>query len=342
MDSDKFKDYIQQIKDRIDPISFIEDVFGTPLKKRGNIYYGLCYFHNEKTPSMAIHPSGMYYCHGCQAKGGDIIDFTTAALECTKGEAIRYLAEKLGMSPTDSTHEYKKFVKEAVQYIESGEYLSYDFVKNRLCDSFENNHLAAYIASKFGENIAREVIEMYGLGTAKTFRGFVNACIFWYVDAQQRVTYGKIMSYDKITGRRDKNLAPQSVHSLLTKKKPPHSLFGLPLILSPEHQNKVIYIVESEKTAMCMAALFLKEKDNNAIWMATGGKSQLKLSSIAQLAGRKCVVHPDKDGYEDWKKICDEGRRQGYRIFISNMVKDSKLHANADIWDLACENYGKA
>jgi hypothetical protein len=305
------------------------------LKKRGNIYYGLCYFHNENTPSMAIHPSGMYYCHGCQAKGGDIIDFTAAALECNKGEAIRYLAEKLGMSPTDSTHEYKVFVKEAVQYIESGEYLSYDFVKNRLCDSFENNHFAAYLASKFGEKIAREVIEMYGLGTAKNFRGFVNACIFWYVDVQQRVTYGKIMSYDKVTGRRDKNLTPQSVHSLLNKKKPPHSLFGLPLILSPAHQNKNIYIVESEKTAMCMAALFLKEKDNSAIWMATGGKSQLKLASLGQLAGRKCVVHPDKDGYGDWTKICDAARRQGYNVYISNIIKNADLPEKADIWDLA-------
>ena len=84
-----------------------------------------------------------------------------------------------------------------------------------------------------------------------------------------------------------------------------------------------------------MAALFLKEKDNNAMWMATGGKSQLKLASIGQLAGRKCVVHPDKDGYEAWKKICDEGRRQGYKIYISDIIKNANLPENADIWDLA-------
>jgi DNA primase len=79
MDPEDFKEYIQQIKDNIDPIEFIQDVFCTPLKKRGNIYYGLCFFHNEKTPSLAVHPSGMYYCHGCNAKGGDIIAFTAAA-----------------------------------------------------------------------------------------------------------------------------------------------------------------------------------------------------------------------------------------------------------------------
>jgi Domain of unknown function (DUF6371)/CHC2 zinc finger len=336
MDYEAYKDYVQQIKDNIDPIEFIQDVFCTPLKKRGNIYYGLCFFHNEKTPSLAVHPSGMYYCHGCNAKGGDIIAFTAAALDCTMGEAIRYLGEKLGISRDNpSSKEYKTFVKEAINYIESGEYLSYDFVKNRICKSFENNNLAAYIASKFGASIANQVIEMYVLGTAKTFQGFVNACIFWYVDPQMRITYGKIMSYDKVTGRRNKQLAPQSVHCLLNKKKPPHSFFGLQLLLLPIHQDKTIFIVESEKTALCMAALCIKEGMNDGIWMATGGKSQLKLSNLAQLAGRKCVVYPDKDGYDAWKLICDDARRNGYNVFLSEILNKADISEKSDIWDLA-------
>jgi hypothetical protein len=336
MEAEQFKDYIQQIKDRIDPIQFIEDVFCTPLKKRGAVYYGLCYFHDEKTPSMAVHPSGMYYCHGCNAKGGDIIAFTTAALDCTVGEAIRYLGEKLGIGNLNMpTKEYNHFVKERTTYIETGDYLSNELIKKRLCNSFENNHLAAYMFSKFGETIANQVIEMYGLGTAKPFQGFVNACIFWYVDALQRITYGKIMSYDKVTGRRNKQLAPQSVHSLLNKNKPPHSFFGLQLLLLPIHQDKNIFIVESEKTAMCMAALCVKEGMNDGIWMATGGKSQLKWSNLAQLAGRKCVVYPDKDGYDAWKLICDDARKKGYNVYISDIIKNANIPEKSDIWDLA-------
>jgi hypothetical protein len=278
----------------------------------------------------------MYYCHGCNAKGGDIIAFTAAALDCTMGEAIHYLGEKLGISRDNpSSKEYKTFVKEAINYIESGEYLSYDFVKNRICKSFENNNLAAYIASKFGASIANQVIEMYGLGTAKHFRGFVDACIFWYVDTQERVTYGKIMSYDKVTGRRNKSLAPQSVHSLLNKKKPPHSLFGLQLLLSPANKGKDIFIVESEKTAMCMAALYLKEGENNGIWMATGGKTQLKVASFAHLAGRKCVVYPDKDGYDAWNAICIDARRNGDHVYISEIIKKANVPEKSDIWDFA-------
>jgi DNA-binding XRE family transcriptional regulator len=337
MDYNDFKDYIQRIKDRIDPIQFIEDVFCTPLKKRGAIFYGLCYFHNEKTPSMAVHPSGMYYCHSCNAKGGDIIAFTAAALQCTTWEAICYLGEKLGVNKEDTTRTtaYNVFVKESIKQIETGEYLPHDLIKQKLCNSFENNNLGAYIASKFGEKIAHEVIQMYGLGTAKNVHGFVNACIFWYVDAQQRISYGKIMSYDRVTGRRNKSLAPQSVHHLWNKTKPPHSFFGLQLLLSPVHQNKKIFIVESEKTAMCMAALSIKEGMNDGIWMATGGKSQLKLSNLAQLAGRTCILYPDKDGYEVWKVVCEDARKKGYKVFLSDIIKNANIPDKSDIWDFA-------
>jgi hypothetical protein len=336
MENEAFKKYIAQIKDRIDPIPFIEDVFGTPLKKRGSVYYVLCYFHEEKTPSMAVHPSGMYYCHGCNAKGGDIIAFTAAALGCTTGEAIRYLGDKLGIHyGTFPEKKYEPFVKEKKEFIESGEYLPIDLIKKRLCNSFENNNLGAYIASKFGEKIAHEVIQMYGLGTAKNVLLFGKACIFWYIDAQQRITYGKIMCYDSVTGRRNKSLAPQSVHHLWNKNKPPHSFFGLQLLLSPVHQNKKIFIVESEKTAMCMAALCIKEGMNEGIWMATGGKSQLKLSNLAQLAGRTCILYPDKDGYDVWKVVCDDARKNGYKVFLSDIIKNANIPDKSDIWDLA-------
>lgn len=45
------------------------------LKPRANEYTGLCPFHNEKTPSFMVNPKkGVYYCHGCGARG-DIISY---------------------------------------------------------------------------------------------------------------------------------------------------------------------------------------------------------------------------------------------------------------------------
>ena len=43
------------------------------LTKKGSTYFGLCPFHNEKTPSFSVSPNKqMYYCFGCGAGGNDI------------------------------------------------------------------------------------------------------------------------------------------------------------------------------------------------------------------------------------------------------------------------------
>ena len=45
------------------------------LKRRGKEHWGLCPFHDERTPSFAVHDGkGVYYCQGCGASG-DVFDF---------------------------------------------------------------------------------------------------------------------------------------------------------------------------------------------------------------------------------------------------------------------------
>ena len=49
----------------------------SPLRRRGNLYVGLCPFHNEKTPSFYVYPNRRYHCFGCGANG-DCISFVRA------------------------------------------------------------------------------------------------------------------------------------------------------------------------------------------------------------------------------------------------------------------------
>src|ERR1700691_2442924 len=68
------------------------------LKKTGQNFTGLCPFHEEKTPSFAVHPTRqIYHCFGCGA-GGDVFKFVMELDKCSFPEAIRSVAEKCGIA----------------------------------------------------------------------------------------------------------------------------------------------------------------------------------------------------------------------------------------------------
>ena len=96
------ENFIQELVDRND----IVDVVGSYVnlsKKSGANYFGLCPFHNERTPSFAVNPSGQFYhCFGC-GKGGGVINFIMEVENLSYPDAIRLLAERAGMQvPEDS------------------------------------------------------------------------------------------------------------------------------------------------------------------------------------------------------------------------------------------------
>ena len=74
----------------------IEEVVGefVSLKKRGTNLWGVCPFHNEKTPSFSVNPArNIFKCFGC-GKGGDSARFLMEHEHITYPEALRYLAKK--------------------------------------------------------------------------------------------------------------------------------------------------------------------------------------------------------------------------------------------------------
>ena len=92
----RFSDeFIEEVKARND----IADVVGSyvPLKKKGNNYWGLCPFHNEKTPSFSVYPpKQIYHCFGCNESGG-VINFVMKYENISFPEAVKNLAERAGM-----------------------------------------------------------------------------------------------------------------------------------------------------------------------------------------------------------------------------------------------------
>lgn len=80
------------------------------LQKKGSSYFGLCPFHNEKSPSFSVSRSKqMYYCFGCGA-GGNVFTFIMEYENYSFVEALKMLAERAGVDLPEM--EYSKEAKE--------------------------------------------------------------------------------------------------------------------------------------------------------------------------------------------------------------------------------------
>ena len=88
-------DIIEEVRMKNDIVDVVSQY--VKLNKRGSTYFGLCPFHNEKTPSFSVTPAKqMYYCFGCGA-GGNVFNFVMEYENYTFGEALKHLADRAGV-----------------------------------------------------------------------------------------------------------------------------------------------------------------------------------------------------------------------------------------------------
>lgn len=102
-------DLVEEVRSRNDIVDVISGY--VKLQKKGSSYFGLCPFHNEKSPSFSVSPSKqMYYCFGCGA-GGNVFTFIMEYENYSFVEALKYLADRAGIKLPEA--EYSKEAKEA-------------------------------------------------------------------------------------------------------------------------------------------------------------------------------------------------------------------------------------
>lgn len=178
---------------------------------------------------------------------------------------------------------------------------------------FLSTLLPAYYGSKAKEVLER-LLEDYRLGATRD-----GAVIFWQIDRANRVRTGKVMQYNPEDGHRIKGgqaSAVDWVHSILKRQRALPEEWQLSQCLFGEHllnsnPGKVAVLVESEKSAVIGSAIF-----PGYVWLATGGKSQMKEEKLRVLAGRTVLLFPDADGYAEWKQ------RAGSMTFCKAVVSD--------------------
>ena len=139
-------DIIEEVRSKNDIVDVVSQY--VRLTKKGNSYFGLCPFHNEKTPSFSVTPGKqMYYCFGCGA-GGNVFNFIMEYENYTFGEALKHLADRAGveLSKIEYSREVRQKAQEKAELLEinkqAAQYFYYqlrtekgqtglDYLKNR-------------------------------------------------------------------------------------------------------------------------------------------------------------------------------------------------------------------
>lgn len=92
-------DLIEEIRSRNDIVDVISSY--VKLQKKGSSYFGLCPFHNEKSPSFSVSAGKqMFYCFGC-GEGGNVFSFLMKYDSLTFPEAAKVLADRAGIDVPD-------------------------------------------------------------------------------------------------------------------------------------------------------------------------------------------------------------------------------------------------
>ncbi len=206
---------IEEVRSRNDIVDVISAY--VKLQKKGSSWFGLCPFHNEKSPSFSVSQSKqMYYCFGCGA-GGNVIGFIMQYENYTFPEAVRFLGERAGMplSEEEYSEERKKEQDLRAQLLEinkaAGVYYYYqlrdpsgkqgmDYLKNRGLSDETIRQFGLGYAGKYSDGLYRylksknypdELLSQTGLVSVDEKKGmhdkFWNRVMFPIMDVNQKI-----------------------------------------------------------------------------------------------------------------------------------------------------------
>ena len=208
--------------------------------------------------------------------------------------------------------------------------ISHSDVK-RCIKGLEKSSLVQFLYNRFGKWHTAPILSKYLIG--QCYHWNENNPVYWQIDIKGRVRTGKIMKYNPSNGKRVKK--PRSyitwMHSILKYQnyKLVQCLFGEHLLT--KYPKKVIGVVESEKTALIASIVF-----DDLLWLATGGKTNMKADKFKVLEGRKVCLFPDINSFDEWSIIADDLSSIITDITVSDLLeKEATEIERKEGYDLA-------
>ena len=159
-------DIIEEVRQKNDIVDVVSQY--VKLTRKGSSYFGLCPFHNEKTPSFSVTPGKqMYYCFGCGA-GGNVFNFIMEYENYTFGEALKHLADRAGVElpRIEYSKEVREKAQERAELLEinkqAAQYFYYQLRTEKGAQGYQ------YLA---GRGLSEETMRKFGLGYSDKFGG---------------------------------------------------------------------------------------------------------------------------------------------------------------------------
>lgn len=190
---------IEEVRTRNDIVDVVSGY--VRIQKKGSSYFGLCPFHNEKSPSFSVSQSKqMFYCFGCGA-GGNVFTFVMQYENYSFQEAVKLLADRAGINLPEAEYseETKKRDSQRSRLLEvNKEAAKYFYYQLR-----GKNGQAGYQYLR-GRQLSDETIKKFGLG----FANVASNDLVQYLKSKgyddRLITEAGLGSFDEKYGMHDK------------------------------------------------------------------------------------------------------------------------------------------
>lgn len=171
------------------------------LQKKGASHFGLCPFHNEKSPSFSVSGAKqMYYCFGCGA-GGNVFTFIMNYENYTFGEAIKMLAERAGVNlpEVEYSEEMRKKENHRARLLEANKEAAKYFYYQLRAKQGETGY--RYLSNR---QLSVDTMKRFGLGFANKTSDDLTKYLKQKGFDERLLAEAGLSSYDERRGSHDK------------------------------------------------------------------------------------------------------------------------------------------
>ena len=157
---------ILSIQRKANIVDIIRDY--VPLIQRGKNYFGICPFHDDHNPSMSVSPEkGVYKCFVC-GNAGNVFNFVMEYEKVSFYEAVKIVADKIGVSIDISTSKKENTKKSPLYDIYN---IAYKFYQNNL-NTVYGKEAKKYLLNR---KIDEDVIKNFNIGLSLSDSELCNA-----------------------------------------------------------------------------------------------------------------------------------------------------------------------